>query len=78
MQYSLKNMQEKIIWIIGHYTHAFSELIARLTSFQIELVADIRSFSGSKRYPHFSKELLEISLPLNELEYVHLKELGVR
>ena len=78
MQHSLINMQQKKIWTIGHSTHPFEEFIAMLKSFQIELVADIRSFPGSRRYPHFNKEILENSLPLNEIEYVHLRDLGGR
>ena len=78
MQHSLINMQQKKIWTIGHSTHPFEEFVAMLKSFQIELVADIRSFPGSRRYPHFNKEILENSLPLNGIEYVHLKDLGGR
>ena len=71
-------MQQKKIWTIGHSTHPFEEFVVMLKSFQIELVADIRSFPGSRRYPHFNKEILENSLPLNEIEYVHLRDLGGR
>ena len=44
------------IWTIGHSTHSLEEFINMLQSFSIELVADIRSFPGSRRYPHFNKE----------------------
>ena len=71
-------MQQKKIWTIGHSTHPFEEFVAMLKSFEIELIADIRSFPGSRRYPHFNKEILENSLPLNGIEYVHLKDLGGR
>ena len=70
--------QNKNIWTIGHSTRSLDEFIGMLKSFHIELVADIRSFPGSKRYPHFNKEALVISLPLNEIEYVHLRGLGGR
>lgn len=69
---------EKIIWTIGHSTHSIDEFMAMLKSFQIELVADIRSFPGSRRYPHFNKEALQVSLPANNIKYIHLKELGGR
>ena len=78
MQHSLINMQQKKIWTIGHSTHPFNEFVVMLKSFHIELVADIRSFPGSRRYPHFNKEILENSLPLNGIEYVHLRDLGGR
>jgi uncharacterized protein (DUF488 family) len=72
------NDQKKIIWTIGHSTHTVKEFIDILTSFNIECVADIRSLPGSKRYPHFNKEALEISLPENNIKYIHLNELGGR
>jgi uncharacterized protein (DUF488 family) len=45
---------------------------------KIEQVADIRSFPGSRRYPHFNKEALEVSLPASGINYTHLKGLGGR
>ncbi|MDQ2718305.1 MAG: DUF488 domain-containing protein [Bacteroidota bacterium] len=68
----------KTVWTIGHSTRTFEELIEMLNSFQIEMVVDIRSFPGSRRYPHFNKEALEISLPENNIQYFHLKNLGGR
>lgn len=71
-------MPQKHIWTIGHSTHPLDEFVAMLKSFQIELVADIRSFPSSRRYPHFNKDALAISLPENNMEYTHLKALGGR
>jgi uncharacterized protein (DUF488 family) len=70
--------QEKIVWTMGHSTRSIDEFIALLKAFKIECVADIRSLPGSNRFPHFNKEVLEISLPQNSIMYVHLKELGGR
>jgi len=67
-----------VIWTIGHSTHSLEEFLAMLHSFNIELIADVRSYPGSKRYPQFNKEALEISLPQNKIQYVHLKNLGGR
>ena len=64
-------MQPKNIWTIGHSTRTLDELIAMLKSFQIELVADIRSFPGSRRYPQYNKEALAVSLPENKIKYTH-------
>lgn len=69
---------EKIVWTIGHSTHPLDELVAMLQSFQIEIVADIRSSPGSRKFPQFNKEALEISLPQNNIQYLHIKELGGR
>jgi uncharacterized protein (DUF488 family) len=71
-------MQLKTIWTIGHSTRTLEVFIAMLKSFQIELVVDIRSFPGSRRYPHFNKEALKTSLSENKIEYAHLLNLGGR
>jgi uncharacterized protein (DUF488 family) len=72
------NESQKLIWTIGHSTRNLDDFIQILKSFQIECLADIRSFPGSRRYPHFNKEALEVSLPENDINYIHLKELGGR
>jgi len=68
----------KMIWTIGHSTHSLDEFMAMLHSFKIELVADIRSYPGSRKFPQFNKEALEISLPQNHIQYIHIKDLGGR
>ncbi|MDE3184382.1 MAG: DUF488 domain-containing protein [Bacteroidota bacterium] len=73
-----ESAKDKNIWTIGHSTRTLEEFVNLLHSFEIETVADIRSFPGSRKFPHFNKEVLEISLPANGIEYVHLKKLGGR
>jgi uncharacterized protein (DUF488 family) len=70
--------KSKTIWTIGHSTRPLEEFIAMLHSFKIEAVADIRSYPGSRKFPQFNKEALEISLPENKIQYIHLKDLGGR
>lgn len=70
--------KKKTIWTIGHSTRPFEEFVAMLHSFKIEEVVDIRSFPGSGKFPQYNKEALQISLPENNIRYVHLKELGGR
>ncbi len=70
--------QQKIIYTIGHSTRAEEEFITILRSFKIELLADIRTYPGSKRYPHFNKEKLQQSLSGHEIKYQHFPELGGR
>ena len=72
------NMCKKIIYTIGHSTRSLEEFISMLTSFNINLVADIRSYPCSRRYPHFNKEALEVSLPEHGINYIHFKDLGGR
>jgi uncharacterized protein (DUF488 family) len=71
-------MQQKSIWTIGHSTRTWEAFIDLLQSFRITLLADIRNYPGSRRYPHFNKEHLEISLPGEGIAYRHLKDLGGR
>lgn len=49
-----------------------------LQSFHIELLADIRNYPGSRRYPHFNKDVLEVLLPEKQIAYLHFKDLGGR
>jgi uncharacterized protein (DUF488 family) len=66
------------VYTIGHSTHPIEHFIEMLRSFNIEILADIRNFPGSRRYPHFNKDNLERSLAENNIAYVHFKELGGR
>ena len=66
------------IWTIGHSTRTTEKFLELITSFKIQLVADVRSFPGSRRYPHFNREALELFLKKNGIKYIHLPELGGR
>ncbi|MEP7015799.1 MAG: DUF488 domain-containing protein [Verrucomicrobiota bacterium] len=66
------------IWTIGHSTRAIEIFISLLEKNGIRLVADVRMFPGSKRYPHFSKENLAKSLSGHGIRYEHFPELGGR
>jgi len=71
-------MSINTVWTIGHSTRSPEQFIAMLQSFKIAMLVDVRNYPGSRRYPHFNKEVLEISLPSNGIQYLHLKELGGR
>lgn len=49
-----------------------------LKSFDIKLVADIRSLPGSRKFPQYDRENLEKSLPANGIGYLLIPELGGR
>jgi len=68
--------EKNTIWTIGHSTRTTENFINLLKIYNIELLADIRSYPGSKRYPHFNKNSLDISLAGNQIEYIHIPELG--
>jgi len=67
-----------IVWTIGHSTRSIEDFLKMLDSFRIQTLVDIRNYPGSKRYPHFNKEALQLSLPAKGIHYRHLKELGGR
>ena len=67
-----------ILHTIGHSTRSSDELIALLRANGIQLLADIRRFPGSKRYPHFASEAMANWLPENGIAYLHMPELGGR
>src|SRR5260370_13326693 len=66
------------IWTVGHSTRPIEELIEVLRSFEIKVLADVRSYPGSKRYPQFNKESLKASLTEAAIDYQHFPELGCR
>lgn len=69
---------ENTIWTIGHSTHSETEFLEMLQSFEIGALADVRSYPGSKRYPHFNKDHLAHFLPKHHIGYHHLRDLGGR
>jgi len=66
------------IFTIGHSTRALDELIDVLKENEIQTVADVRSYPGSRKFPHFNAEALARSLPDAGIEYRPFKQLGGR
>jgi len=66
------------IWTIGHSTRNIEDFISLLEENGIKLLADVRSWPGSKRYPQFNMEALAESLSAHGIRYEHFPELGGR
>jgi uncharacterized protein (DUF488 family) len=66
------------VWTVGHSTRSEDEFKEILLEHQIETLVDVRSFPGSRRYPHFNKLELSRSLESIGLAYQHLPALGGR
>ena len=66
------------VWTIGHSTRSIDELLAALAAYDIELVADVRRFPGSRRLPEFSSDSLARSLSARGVGYVWISALGGR
>jgi uncharacterized protein (DUF488 family) len=66
------------IWTIGHSTRLINDFLAILASAQIKLLADVRRFPGSRRYPHFNQEPFADALAAAGIDYRHFADLGGR
>ena len=67
-----------MIYSVGHSTRGFDELVELLKGFEVAMLADIRRFPGSRRFPHFNREHLAAALPAQGIEYIWMEELGGR
>ena len=74
----MKTSEKNTIYTIGHSTRAIAEFLDLLKSFNIKIVADIRSLPGSRKFPQFNQENLKLSLEENGIEYIYIANLGGR
>ena len=66
------------IFTVGHSTRPKEHFLEMLLSAQIELLVDVRSFPGSRKYPWYNKENMEIWVPEGGVAYTHMRDLGGR
>ncbi len=64
------------VYTIGHSSRSLEELLEILEAWKIQLLVDVRSLPGSRKFPQFNRESLESALPGRGIEYLHLKGLG--
>lgn len=74
----MESSGQHIIYTIGHSTYSLDTFIQMLVSFDIQIVADIRSLPDSHKFPQFNKENLAISLERHSIQYIHMEALGGR
>lgn len=67
-----------VIWTIGHSTHPIDKFLEILGAGDIELLADVRRFPGSRRHPQFNQDALAESLSAAGIAYRHFLALGGR
>lgn len=76
-QQGIPNQSEILIYTIGHSSRHLKEFVEILRTYNIEAIADVRRFPTSRKFPHFSREILQSLLSIFEIEYYWLgKELG--
>lgn len=66
------------IWTIGHSTRPIEEFLGLLAAARIQVIADVRSFPGSRKYPQYGKEALAATLATHAIGYHWLQALGGR
>lgn len=66
------------IWTIGHSTRSADEFDQILIAHKLTALVDVRSFPGSRRYPHFNKTELSSTLERIGIQYAHNPQLGGR
>ena len=66
------------VWTIGHSTRSADDFVAVLKANGVELVADVRRFPGSRRYPHFGGPALAHRLAADGIDYAWMQDLGGR
>lgn len=74
----MKQVSKYTIYTIGHSTHSLAEFIKMMKSFDIKILADIRSMPGSRKFPQFDQDSLKISMEEAGISYIHLISLGGR
>lgn len=65
------------VFTIGHSTRPFDEVMAMLRDNSVDILVDVRSLPGSRRYPQWDREQLETSMP-GDIDYTWLPALGGR
>ena len=71
-------MSGNTIWTVGHSTRTLEDLVAVLSAYNIQLIADVRRFPASRRLPHFNAAELEKGLGRAGIEYKWMPSLGGR
>lgn len=66
------------VWTIGHSTRSADEFVHVLRAHDVEVVADVRRFPGSRRHPQFGSEALAARLAADGVDYAWLSRLGGR
>jgi uncharacterized protein (DUF488 family) len=66
------------IFTIGHSSRTLAEFLGLLAESGIRALVDVRSFPGSRAYPHFNSEALAESLAHAGVDYAHAPQLGGR
>jgi uncharacterized protein (DUF488 family) len=71
-------MAPNVLYTVGHSNRPLGDFLALLAENDIQTVADVRRFPGSRRHPQFASESLAASLAGADIAYSHVAALGGR
>jgi len=76
----MKPVGEKTLQLftIGHSNRSFDEFLSLLKAFEVRVLADIRRYPSSRKFPHFNGEVLRKLLEAEGIRYLWLESLGGR
>jgi uncharacterized protein (DUF488 family) len=66
------------VYTIGHSNLPFEQFVSLLREHEIGLVADVRRYPSSRKFPHFSRSVLSGLLTAENINYLWLESLGGR
>ncbi len=66
------------IFTVGHSNLPFEQFVSLLKEFEIRLVADIRHYPSSRKFPHFNRPALSERLAAENIDYLWIEALGGR
>ena len=66
------------IFTVGHSNLSFEQFASLLKEYEIGLVADIRRYPSSRKFPHFNRTVLSELLAAEDIDYLWLESLGGR
>jgi uncharacterized protein (DUF488 family) len=72
----LVERQNLTIYTVGHSTRSIEEFVELLKTYNVTLLADIRTVSQSRYNPQFNKEKLLNALRICGIKYLHLPDIG--
>jgi len=73
-----RSKRELVIYTVGHSTRSFASFVKILKNYGIDTLADIRRFPYSVRFPHFNRDFLSNNLVSQNINYIHIENLGGR
>lgn len=73
-----RHQPQLVIWTLGHSTRSADETLKILAAGSVKLIADVRRFPGSRRFPQFNQDAMNGWLMEAGIAYRHFVDLGGR